>query len=263
MNRQFCKGWHSVLGELSLYIFLWFICVYNPLILFTYLFVFFVSNPCLYAFLHFAPSSDAVLSNQNCPVPNQAETDNAEIQSSDGPLALSDADRSAQQPSSTHIEPDISEEDPQGAEEPQLSQEEGNRASKADRRPLWSKGDSCYYSTSYSESGLTPEDEGDVEEGEDNVFQEVIRWYRHCRSISDTSGALSFDEEEDEQEEGSKQWHCALCLVLLSWSLCSIPSVKCLSSLLCIQRQWLCLKAKNAAFTRSIGSWGCSYRVFV
>ncbi|KAI7810196.1 protein FAM131A [Triplophysa rosa] len=157
-----------------------------------------------------ATSSDAVLSNQSCPVPNQAETVNYEIQSSVGPLIQSDADRSTQELSSIQTEPDISEEEPQGAEEPQLSQEEEDRASKADRRPLWSKGDSCYYSTSYSESGLTPEDEedgGDVEEGEDNVFQEVIRWYRHCRSISDTSGALSFDEveEEEEQEEGSNQ----------------------------------------------------------
>ncbi|KAF4117075.1 protein FAM131A isoform X2 [Onychostoma macrolepis] len=156
-------------------------------------------------------SSDAVLSNQSCPVPSQAETDTAEIPCSDGTLSQSDPD-----------EPLISEEVPPHAQELQLSEGEGDRAicavHKPDRRPLWSKGDSCYYSTSYSESGLSPEDEEEedgreVEEGEDNVFQEVIRWYRHCRSISDTSGAVSFDdeeeeeeeEEEDEQEEGSKQ----------------------------------------------------------
>uniref|UniRef100_A0A8C2EE42 Family with sequence similarity 131 member A n=1 Tax=Cyprinus carpio TaxID=7962 RepID=A0A8C2EE42_CYPCA len=147
-------------------------------------------------------SSDPVLSNQSCPVPSQAETDTAETSQSDPD------------------EPLISEEVPPHAQELQLSEGGGDRATcalhKPDRRPLWSKGDSCYYSTSYSESGLSPEDEEEedgreVEEGEDNVFQEVIRWYRHCRSISDTSGAVSFDdddeeeEEEDEQEEGSKQ----------------------------------------------------------
>ncbi|KAL0200363.1 hypothetical protein M9458_003550, partial [Cirrhinus mrigala] len=148
----------------------------------------------------------AVLSNQSCPVPSQTETDTAEIPCSDGTLSQSDADI-----------PLISDEVPPHGQELQLSESEGDRATcgihKADRRPLWSKGDSCYYSTSYSESGLSPEDEEEedgreVEEGEDNVFQEVIRWYRHCRSISDTSGAVSFDEEgeeeEEEQEEGSK-----------------------------------------------------------
>ncbi|XP_067219916.1 protein FAM131A [Chanodichthys erythropterus] len=151
-------------------------------------------------------SSDTVLSNQSCPVPSQAETDVAEL-----PLSQSE-------PCSTQTDHDdllISEEVPPYAQELQLSEGEGDRAMcavhKPDRRPLWSKGDSCYYSTSYSESGLSPEEEEedgrDVEEGEDNVFQEVIRWYRHCRSISDTSGAVSFDEEEEEeeQEEGSKQ----------------------------------------------------------
>ncbi|XP_052404971.1 protein FAM131A isoform X2 [Carassius gibelio] len=140
-----------------------------------------------------------VSSNQSSPVPSQ--TDTAEI-------SLSDPD-----------EPLISEEVPPHAQELQLSEGEGDRATcglhKPERRPLWSKGDSCYYSTSYSESGLSPEDQEEedgreVEEGEDNVFQEVIRWYRHCRSISDTSGAVSFDdeeeeEEEEEQEDGSKQ----------------------------------------------------------
>uniref|UniRef100_A0A8B9RN68 Family with sequence similarity 131 member A n=1 Tax=Astyanax mexicanus TaxID=7994 RepID=A0A8B9RN68_ASTMX len=74
---------------------------------------------------------------------------------------------------------------------------------KADRRLLWSRGDSCYHSTSYSESGLSPEEEEEEEgrededeEGEDNVFQEVIRWYSRCRSISDTSGAASFDDDD-------------------------------------------------------------------
>ncbi|XP_073709374.1 protein FAM131A isoform X1 [Misgurnus anguillicaudatus] len=149
--------------------------------------------------------SDAVLSDQNCPVPNQSETDNAQIQSSDAAVIQSDTDRNMQEPSSAHIDHDdavISEEVPQG----EFSDEEENSVTKPDRRPLWSKGDSCYYSTSYSESALSPEEGEDVEEGEDNVFQEVIRWYRHCRSISDTSGALSFDEvEEEEQEEDSKQ----------------------------------------------------------
>ncbi|XP_052470084.1 protein FAM131A-like [Carassius gibelio] len=139
-------------------------------------------------------SSDAVLSNQSCPVPSQAETDTLSQTEADDPL--------------------LSEEVPAHAQELQLS--EGDRSTcavhKPDRSPLWSKGDSCYYSTSYSESGLTPEDEEEeedgreVEEGEDNVFQDVIRWYKRCRSISDTSGAVSFDEEgEEEEEDGSKQ----------------------------------------------------------
>ncbi|XP_067310108.1 protein FAM131A [Pseudorasbora parva] len=155
-------------------------------------------------------SSDAVLSKQSCPVPSQGEKDVSIAH------RQSDADRSAQEPCSVQTDTDdllISEEVPPHAQELQLSEAEGDRAMcgvhKPDRRPLWSKGDSCYYSTSYSESGLSPEEEDgrDVEEGEDNVFQEVIRWYRHCRSISDTSGAVSFDEEEEEeeQEEGSKQ----------------------------------------------------------
>ncbi|XP_051555368.1 protein FAM131A-like isoform X2 [Myxocyprinus asiaticus] len=159
-------------------------------------------------------SSGAVLSNQSCPVPIQTETDNAESQSI---LRLSDTDQSMQEPCSAQIDHDdliISEEVPQGDEEVQLSGEEADGGiyaiHKPERRPLWSKGDSCYYSTSYSESGLSPEEEEDgreVEEGEDNVFQEVICWDRHCRSISDTSGGLSFDEDEaeEEQEEGSKQ----------------------------------------------------------
>ncbi|KAG1969299.1 protein FAM131A [Pimephales promelas] len=158
-------------------------------------------------------NSDAVLSNQSCPVPSQAETDVAEI-----PLNQSDTERSVKGPCYAQTDTDdllFSEEVPPHAQELLLSEGEGDRATcavhKPDRRPLWSKGDSCYYSTSYSESGLSPEEEDgrDVEEGEDNVFQEVIRWYRHCRSISDTSGAVSFDEEEEEEEEeqedGSKQ----------------------------------------------------------
>ncbi|XP_051985183.1 protein FAM131A-like isoform X2 [Xyrauchen texanus] len=157
-------------------------------------------------------SSDAVLSNQSSPVPIQTETDNAEIQSFDDAPCQSETDWSMQEPCMTQIDHDeiiISEEVPQGAEEVQLLEEEIDRAlcgvHKPERRPLWSKGDSCYYSTSYSESGLSPEEEEDgrEEEGEDNVFQEVIRWYRHCRSISETSGALSFEEEE--QDEGSEQ----------------------------------------------------------
>lgn len=77
------------------------------------------------------------------------------------------------------------------------------------RRSLWSRGDSCYHSTSYSESGLSPEEEDEEEEGreqevdtEDNVFQEVICWY----NMSDTSGAASFDDEVDvEDGETSRQ----------------------------------------------------------
>ena len=102
---------------------------------------------------------------------------------------------------------------PKGVEKLQLPADEAysqvNEFSKADRRPFWSRGDSCYHSTSYSESGLSPEEEEEdgreVEEGEDNVFQEVIRWYSRCRSISDTSGAASFDDEEAEDREISRQ----------------------------------------------------------
>ncbi|XP_056322216.1 protein FAM131A [Danio aesculapii] len=136
-------------------------------------------------------SSDAVLSNQRCSQSNQTESHTSEL-----PLTQTDPE--------DLLNPD---EEPAVAQELQLSEADGEQAMcalhKAERRPLWSKGDSCYYSTSYSESGLSPEeeDQDDREEGEDNVFQEVIRWYRHCRSISDTSGALSFDEEEEEEEE--------------------------------------------------------------
>ncbi|XP_066509075.1 protein FAM131A-like isoform X2 [Hoplias malabaricus] len=86
---------------------------------------------------------------------------------------------------------------------------------KDKRRSLWSRGDSCYHSASYSESGFSPEEEereedgggvedDEVDEGEDNVFQEVIRWYSRCRSVSDTSGAVSFDEEEPGEGENSR-----------------------------------------------------------
>ncbi|KAL2097958.1 hypothetical protein ACEWY4_007165 [Coilia grayii] len=82
------------------------------------------------------------------------------------------------------------------------------------RRSLWSGGDSCYYSiTSYSELGFSPEDKEEAEEegeerqeqdleeeGEDNVFRDTIRCYSHCRSMSDTSGVLSFEEEEAVEE---------------------------------------------------------------
>ncbi|XP_063074864.1 protein FAM131A [Engraulis encrasicolus] len=93
------------------------------------------------------------------------------------------------------------------------------------RRSLWSGGDSCYYSiTSYSELGFSPEEkeeegggEGEGregreerqqerhlvdEEGEDSVFRDAgVHCYSHCRSMSDTSGALSFEEEEEAEEE--------------------------------------------------------------
>ncbi|TRZ00327.1 hypothetical protein DNTS_024136 [Danionella cerebrum] len=127
-------------------------------------------------------SSDAELSNQSCPLPSQTETDMAEIQLSQSERGKSGGD----------------------SEEGVILEAELH---KAERRPLWSKADSCYHSTSYSESGLSPEEDEEeedgreVEEGEDNVFQEVIRWYRHCRSVSDTSGAVSLDEEDEEEEE--------------------------------------------------------------
>lgn len=78
------------------------------------------------------------------------------------------------------------------------------------RRSLWSGRDSCYYSlNSYSESGLSPEDEedeeeeveeGQEEEGEDSVFRELAPCYSHCRSMSDTSGVVSLEEDEASEE---------------------------------------------------------------
>ncbi|XP_072525346.1 protein FAM131A [Salminus brasiliensis] len=140
-------------------------------------------------------SSDTVLSNQ---LPYRAEADLE---------ALVD-DRSGLRESSLYQvsceEEALIDVVPKGDDKPGVGE-----FTKAVRRPLWSRGDSCYHSTSYSESGLSPgeedeEDRGEVEdeEGEDNVFQEVIRWYSRCRSISDTSGAVSFDDDEDEAEDG-------------------------------------------------------------
>ncbi|KAI4898436.1 hypothetical protein NFI96_011748, partial [Prochilodus magdalenae] len=153
-------------------------------------------------------SSDAVLSNQECVVPCQAEAD----------LEPFVDDQSGLRESSlcqfNCEEQAVIDVVPRGVEKLQLPANEAysgvSEFAKANRRPLWSRGDSCYHSTSYSESGLSPEEEEEddgreVEEGEDNVFQEVIRWYSRCRSISDTSGAASFDDEEVEDGENSGQ----------------------------------------------------------
>lgn len=91
-------------------------------------------------------------------------------------------------------------EEPPGPVEPQIPAEDLqlplDEDQKLKRRSLWSRGDSCYHSASYSESGLSPEEEEEVQqevETEDNVFQEVICWY----SMSDTSGVASFDDDLD------------------------------------------------------------------
>ncbi|XP_062381023.1 protein FAM131A isoform X2 [Sardina pilchardus] len=115
------------------------------------------------------------------------------------------------------------EEENEGEEEEEEGKEEQlrglNSGSTCDsgphrpsRRSLWSGGDSCYYSlNSYSESGLSPEEEEEEEEeeaggheredeGEDSVFREAVHCYSHCRSMSDTSGVASFEEEEAVEE---------------------------------------------------------------
>ncbi|XP_030630365.1 protein FAM131A [Chanos chanos] len=156
-------------------------------------------------------TSDAALSNQACQMPCQAEIDSADVQGTVGPLSHTGSDQNClQEPC-----PSLSSQDDQAAfEGPVQETEEAPEsdrsicvAHKSSRRHLWSGRDSCYYSTSYSESGLSPEEEegGEAEEGEDNVFQEVIRWYSRCRSISDTSGVVSFEEDELEERERSKQ----------------------------------------------------------
>ncbi|KAL7841979.1 hypothetical protein SRHO_G00236680 [Serrasalmus rhombeus] len=153
-------------------------------------------------------SSDAALSNREFAVPCQAEAD----------LETFVDDQSGLRESGlcqfNCEEQAVIDVVPKGVEKLQLPADEAysqvHEFSKADRRPFWSRGDSCYHSTSHSESGLSPgeeeeEDGREVEEGEDNVFQEVIRWYSRCRSISDTSGAASFDDEEAEDREIARQ----------------------------------------------------------
>lgn len=112
----------------------------------------------------------------------------------------------------SHLDSHHNSEEPRGTtEELHIPAEDlqapSDEIQKLKRRSLWSRGDSCYHSASYSESGLSPEEEEqeeDVEqevETEDNVFQEVICWY-----MSDTSGAASFDDELDvEDGETSRQ----------------------------------------------------------
>ncbi|KAK1790688.1 hypothetical protein P4O66_014552, partial [Electrophorus voltai] len=156
-------------------------------------------------------NSDGVLSTQECPAPYQADTDSVHVTPSDNPLCSMGTNQSClQEPCITQINCDDkanAEGAPPG--KLRLPTEEADRelgeGYKPNRHLLWSRGDSCYHSTSYSESGLSPEEEEEVEEGEDNVFQEVIRWYSVCRSISDTSGAVSFDDDEEEVEEASRQ----------------------------------------------------------
>ncbi|XP_076838394.1 protein FAM131A isoform X2 [Brachyhypopomus gauderio] len=153
-------------------------------------------------------NSDGVLSIQECPAPYQAETDSVHVPPSGSPLcSLGTNPTCLQEPCLNQMNCDGQAE---GAplQELQLPTEVDRglgESYKPNRHLLWSRGDSCYHSTSYSESGLSPEEEEGLEEGEDNVFREVIRWYSVCRSISDTSGAVSFDDEEEEVEEASRQ----------------------------------------------------------
>ncbi|KAK3513144.1 hypothetical protein QTP70_007483 [Hemibagrus guttatus] len=145
-------------------------------------------------------SSDAVLSNQESLMLCQPET-NQNI-SEDSSLFLSHSDgQQNSEPQGTLEEVLIP------AEDLQLPQDE---VQKLKRRSFWSRGDSCYHSASYSESGLSPEEEKEEEEQEgeqeveteDSVFQEVIC----CYSMSDTSRAVSFDDGVDvEDGEMSRQ----------------------------------------------------------
>ncbi|KAM9440222.1 protein FAM131A isoform 2-T2 [Clarias gariepinus] len=145
-------------------------------------------------------SSDAALSNQKTSMPCQPEINQNISEESSLILSHSDALQYAEDPQGTMEELQIAEEDLQ------LPSDE---VQKLKRRSLWSRGDSCYHSASYSESGLSPEEEEEGEGGqevetEDNVFHEVICWY----SMSDTSGATSFDDVEDvdvEDGETSRQ----------------------------------------------------------
>ncbi|XP_028833509.1 protein FAM131A isoform X2 [Denticeps clupeoides] len=141
-------------------------------------------------------------------LPRQAETDSAEAA---WPSTLVCSQVSLLEPTSVPELGLLGREEEQQLPGP--IQEADGAASvpaKPSRRSLWSGGDSCYYSTnSYSESGLSPEEEEEQEgeEGEDNVFREALppQCYSHCRSFSDTSGVVSFEEEEMEERERLKQ----------------------------------------------------------
>ncbi|XP_053529794.1 protein FAM131A [Ictalurus punctatus] len=138
-------------------------------------------------------SSDAMLSNQESLTPCQSETNQNISEESSLVLTHSDGHRNTEEPRGTVEELQIPSEDLQ------LPSDE---VQKFKRRSLWSRGDSCYHSASYSESGLSPDEGEQGVEVEDNVFQEVTCWY----SMSDTSGAASFDDEVDvEDGETSRQ----------------------------------------------------------
>lgn len=133
-----------------------------------------------------------MLSNQESSTRCQPETNQNISEESSVILSHSDGHQNAQQQQRTIEEVQIP------AEDLQLSSDE---IQKLKCRSFWSRGDSCYHSASYSESGLSPEEERE-QEVEDNVFQEVICLY----SMSDTSGAVSFDDEVDvEDGEMSRQ----------------------------------------------------------
>lgn len=141
-----------------------------------------------------------MLSNQESSTPGQSEMNQDISEDSIVVLSHSDGHRNADEPRGALEELQIP------AEDLQLP---SDKAQKPKRRFLWSRGDSCYHSASYSESGIFPEEEEEEDvagvqevETEDNVFQEVICWY----SMSDTSGAASFDDEVDvEDGETSRQ----------------------------------------------------------
>ncbi|KAG7320033.1 hypothetical protein KOW79_017176 [Hemibagrus wyckioides] len=146
-------------------------------------------------------SSDTVLSNQESLMLCQPETNHNISEDSSLFLSHSDGHQNSEEPQGTVEEVLIP------ADDLQLPSDE---VQKLKRRSFWSRGDSCYHSASYSESGLSPEEEeeeaeqeGEQEvETEDNVFQEVIC----CYSMSDTSGAASFDDGVDvEDGEMSRQ----------------------------------------------------------
>lgn len=137
-----------------------------------------------------------MLSNQESSTRCQPETNQNISEESSVILSHLDGHQNAQQQQQRTIE-----EVQIPAEDLQLSSDE---IQKLKCRSFWSRGDSCYHSASYSESGLSPEEEEEEreQEVEDNVFQEVICLY----SMSDTSGAVSFDDEVDvEDGEMSRQ----------------------------------------------------------
>ncbi|KAG5286151.1 hypothetical protein AALO_G00011520 [Alosa alosa] len=180
-------------------------------------------------------STDAATSNPLSQTLCLAETDSSEAQhlshSSSNPVVQGDllksrpppnserqeALRSSTQPAYLGEEVEEEEEEEKGKEEQLRGLNSGSTCDSGPHRPsrrsLWSGGDSCYYSlNSYSESGLSPEDEEEEEEeeedegqeredeGEDSVFQEAAHCYSHCRSMSETSGVVSFEEEEAVEE---------------------------------------------------------------